>query len=134
MRKSAFLLILASVFFVSAARAEWRLVWQDGFSRIYLDPASRERTDGGAIFVRALTDYDPHSPQAVDFKLPEKGLSEIETASFDCAKSAYRSGGGSWFSGRMATGEMRSAYPAKETWSKIPPFYQALAREICAAP
>ena len=134
MRKSAFLLILTLLLYASAARAEWSLVWQDGFSRIYLDPGSLKKFDDGSIVVKALTDYDPHSREAIDFRLSEKGLSEIESARFNCATGDYRSDGGSWFAGPMATGVLRSGYPAKSAWTKTPSFYEALARKVCATP
>ncbi|WP_442755106.1 surface-adhesin E family protein [Methylocystis sp. JAN1] len=134
MRINAFLLILAQIPCAPAAYADWSLVWRDGFSRIYLDPASLKKLDDGSILVKALTDYDPHSPEAIDFKLAEKGLSKIESARFDCAKNAYRSDGGSWFAGHMATGAARGDYPAKATWTKTPSFYRALAEKICAVP
>ncbi|WP_424360918.1 surface-adhesin E family protein [Methylocystis parvus] len=131
MRKSAFLLILAPFLYATAAHAEWSLVWQDDFSKIYLDPASVKKGDDGSTLAKALTDYNPHSPEAIDFKLAEKGLSEIESARFDCAKQAYRSDGGSWFAGHMATGAVRSDYPARATWGKVPYFYQTLAGKVC---
>lgn len=134
MRKSAFLLILAQFLYIASAHAEWALVSQDGFSSVYLDPASVKKGDDGSSLVKALTDYNPHSPEAIAFKLAEKGLSEIENARFDCSKQAYRSEGGSWFAGHMATGAVRSDYPAKATWGKVPPFYEALAGKLCAAP
>jgi hypothetical protein len=134
MRKSAFLLILIPLILASAAHAEWSLVWQDGFSRIYLDPASLRKLGDGSVLVQALTDYDPHSREAIDFNLAEKGLSEIENARFDCPKGAYRSDGGRWFAGHMATGDLRREYPAKSAWTKTPSFYEALARKVCAAP
>lgn len=134
MRKNAFLLILPLILVAPAAHAEWRLVFRDSLSAIYLDPDSRKTQTDGSILVRALTDYDPHSPDAASFGLSQKGLSEIEDARFDCASHAYRSGGGAWFSGQMATGVARSSYPAKESWSKIPPFYEALAAKLCGAP
>jgi len=134
MRKRAHLLILAQLLFAPAAHAEWRLVWQDDFSKIYREPESRKTLEDGTILVKALTDYDPHSPQAIDFKLAEKGLSEIESARFDCTKQVYRSDGGSWFAGHMAAGAVRSDYPAKAAWSKVPYFYRALSEKVCAAP
>jgi hypothetical protein len=36
------------------------------------------------------------------------------------------------FNGHMATGASRSDYPAKESWSKVPPFYEALAADVCS--
>lgn len=127
-------LLLAALLLSTPAATDWRLAGQEGFSKIYLDPSSRETLVGGAVRVRALTDYDPHAPEAASFKLSEKGLSEIEQAVFDCGKGAYRSDGGSWFDGPMATGAVRSVYPAKETWSKTPSFYAALFEKVCAAP
>lgn len=134
MRKSIFLVTLFMLLHASAARAEWSLVWQDAFSKIYLDPASLKKLDDGSVQVKALTDYNPHAPEAIDFKLAEKGLSEIESARFDCSKGDYRSDGGTWFTGHMAAGAPRSDYPAKTAWTKIPSFYQALGQKVCAAP
>lgn len=125
--------LVALLSFVSPAAAEWRLAGQDDFSTIYYDPASRRALADGAIEVRALTDYNPNSPEAEPFKLSEKGLSEIETALFDCAKGAYRSGGGSWFAGHMASGSVRSDYPGKATWSKVPSFYTDLFTKSCVS-
>lgn len=131
MKKRAFCILLAALLHASAAQAEWRLISQDGFSKIYLDPASRKKTPDGAIFAQALTDYDPHSPEAAAFKLSEKGLSEIERVTIDCEKRAYRSEGGSWFEGHMATGARRSDYPAQSSWSKVPPYYLGLSTKLC---
>ncbi len=126
-------LFLALLPFAAPAAAEWRPAGQDDFSTIYYDPASRRPVADGAIEVRALTDYNPKSPEAEPFKLSEKGLSEIEITVFDCAKGVYRSGGGSWFAGHMASGSVRSDYPGKATWSKVPSFYTDLFAKICAA-
>ncbi|KAF2989629.1 hypothetical protein OGR47_01345 [Methylocystis sp. MJC1] len=131
MRKIALPVLLACLLHAPVASAEWLLVSQDGFSKIYLDPASRKRTPDGAIFARALTDYDPQSPEAAAFKLSEKGLSEVERVMIDCEKPAYRSEGGSWFVGHMATGARRSGYPAGSTWSKVPPYYLDLSTKLC---
>lgn len=114
------------------ARAEWLRAGQDDFSTIYYDPATRRALDDGAIQLDALTDYNPQSPQAASFRLSEKGLSEIETAVFDCAKGAWRSQGGHWYAGHMATGSVRSDYPARTDWRKIPSFYASLFGTVCA--
>lgn len=133
MRKALrFFFLPALVLCASAARAEWSLVSQDGFSRIYLDPASRKPAPDGSILVRALTDYDPEAPEAASFKLSEKGLSEIEDARFDCAGKTYRTEGGAWYEGHMAVGAVRSTYPAKTGWSGVPPYYAGLFSKICA--
>jgi hypothetical protein len=129
MRKSALLVLLVSL--SGAASAEWLLVSQDTLSKIYLDPASRRTLPDGMIFARALTDYDPQAPEAAAFRLSEKGLSEIENVLIDCGKEAYRSGGGRWFDGHMATGAVRGDYPAKPAWSKAPPFYSHLLAKLC---
>lgn len=124
--------LVAFLLCASPALAEWRLAGQDDFSTIYYDPASRRALADGVIVLRALTDYDPASAQAKPFRLSEKGLSEIETAVFDCARGAYRSEGGSWFAGHMATGSVRSDYPGKAEWSKVPSFYASLVARACA--
>ncbi len=129
MKKRALLLSFLSI--VTPAAAEWRVAGHDGFSTIYLDASSREQRSDGSVRVRALTDYDPHAPQAASFKLSEKGLSEIEEAVFDCVKNAYRSAGGSWFDGPMGTGAVRSVYGAKDSWSKVPAFYAGLFSQAC---
>ncbi|MBL1255205.1 surface-adhesin E family protein [Methylocystis sp. Sn-Cys] len=131
MKKNAFCILLAALLHASAASAEWRLISQDGLSKIYLDPASRQKTPEGAVFARALTDYDAQSPEAAAFKLSQKGLSEIERVTIDCAKHAYRSEGGSWFDGHMATGARRGDYPAQSTWSKVPAYYLGLSKKLC---
>jgi hypothetical protein len=132
MRMKTSLFLVGLLAGVVPARADWLRAGQDDFSTIYYDPATRRSRVDGAIELRALTDYDPQSPQAAAFKLSEKGLSEIETAVFDCAKGAYRSQGGSWYAGHMATGSVRSDYPAKDTWSKVPSFYASLFTKACA--
>lgn len=118
---------------VAPARAEWSIAGSDDFSKIYFDPASIRKNADGSTFLRALTDYDPASPQAAPFKLSEKGRSEIEQVVFDCAKNAYRSDGGVWFEGAMATGATRLSYPAKMDWGKVPSFYAALFKKTCAS-
>jgi hypothetical protein len=131
MRNSALLVLLVSLPSPSTASADWLLVSQDTLSKIYLDPASRKTLPDSVIFARALTDYDPQAPEATAFKLSEKGLSEIENVLIDCGKEAYRSDGGRWFDGHMATGAVRSDYPAKPAWSKAPPFYSHLLAKLC---
>jgi hypothetical protein len=116
-----------------AAADAWRPAGTEGFSTIYYDPASRRVLRDGAIALRALTDYDPQAPEAGPFRLSEKGLSEIENAVFDCAKGSYRSEGGRWFAGHMATGSIRSDYPAKAAWVRVPSFYADLYAKACAA-
>jgi hypothetical protein len=128
------LLIVGVIAGATPALAEWSPAGDDGFSKIYFEPASRRKNADGSIYLRALTDYDPATPQAADFKLSEKGLSEIEQVLFDCAKEAYRSEGGAWCAGQMATGRMRSDYPAKLAWRKVPSFYASLFAKACAAP
>lgn len=116
-----------------AGAVEWRPAGAEGFSTIYYDPASRAVLPDGAIGLRALTDYDPQAPEAGPFRLSEKGLSEIENAVFDCVKGAYRSDGGRWFSGHMATGSVKADYPARAGWSRVPSFYAGLFAKACAA-
>lgn len=45
--------------------------------------------------------------------------------------NAYRSEGGSWLDGHMATGARRSDYPPQSTWSKVPPYYLGLSAKLC---
>lgn len=118
---------------VAPAQAEWVPAGSDDFSKIYFDPASVRKNADGSTNLRALTDYNPASPQAEPFKLSEKGRSEIEQVVFDCAKDAYRSEGGVWYEGPMATGSMRLAYPAKIVWGKVPSFYATLFGKTCAS-
>jgi hypothetical protein len=126
-----FAAILTALLLPQTALADWRFVSEDGFSKIYLDPASRKNLPDGVVAVKALTDYRPQSPEAAAFKLSEKGLSEIETVLLNCGKKLYRSEGGNWFSGQMATGATQKAYPGKENWSATPAFYQGLFAEVC---
>lgn len=133
MSRRIFLLLFVFLLFETPARAEWLLAGSDDFSKIYFEPASTRKNADGSIYLRALTDYDPQSSQAASFKLSEKGLSEIEQVLFDCARRAYRSEGGAWFAGHMATGAMRDAYPAKLVWGKVPSFYAALFEKTCGA-
>lgn len=128
------LLTIGFVLGVSPVCAAWVLAGADDFSKIYFDPDFNRKNADGSIYLRALTDYDPASSQAARFKLSEKGLSEIEQVLFDCAKGAYRSEGGLWYEGHMATGAPRRAYPAKPDWEKVPPFYVALFDKVCATP
>ena len=134
MKRIVLALVAAMLANASAARAEWLLVSQDGFSKIYMEPASRKAQAGGVVTLEALTDYDPKSPEAENFKLSQKGLSEIEAVAIDCQTQKYRSGGGTWFAGQMATGAVRSDYPAKAAWSKVPEFYAGLFQKVCASP
>jgi hypothetical protein len=134
MWRRLFFLFVGFCLSAAPAQAEWTLAGADNFSRIYLDPASRRSNADGSVFVRALTDYDPASPEAESFKLSEKGLSEIEQVLFDCAKRAYRSDGGVWYEGHMATGATRREYPPKTGWGKVPSFYAALFDKACASP
>lgn len=134
MIRPIFFLVIFICLSAVPARAEWTLAGADDFSKIYFDPASRHRNEDGSIFVRALTDYDPASSQAEEFKLSEKGLSEIEKVLFDCARTAYRSDGGVWYEGHMAAGATRREYPPKSTWGKVPSFYDALFARVCASP
>lgn len=123
--------LLVLLICVPAAADEWKIVSHDGFSDIFYEPASRQAR-GEAVAVDALTDYDPRSPEAEKFKLSEKGLSEVETVLLDCSGRRYRSDGGRWFEGHMASGAVRSAYPPKTEWSKVPSFYQGLFAAVCA--
>jgi hypothetical protein len=130
MTRRAFVLPL--LLLSTPAAAEWRLVGQDDFSKVYLDATSRETLADRSVRVRALTDYDPQAREAASFKLSEKGLSEIEQVVFDCEKHAYRSDGGDWREGHMAAGATRSVYPATQSWSKVPSFYAGLFAKACA--
>jgi hypothetical protein len=131
MRKTTIALAAALAAHASAASADWLLVSQDDFSKIYMDPQSRETLPEGRVSVRALTDYDPRAEEAARFGLAEKGLSEIETVVMDCRNEKFRSGGGSWFTEHMAGGAVKSAYAAKEAWSKTPAFYSTLFSKLC---
>jgi hypothetical protein len=133
MRGPVLTVFIGLVLCAAPARAEWALAGEEGFSKIYFDPASRRQNPDGSISLRALTDYDPASPEAVTFKLSEKGLSEIEQVLFDCARNAYRSEGGVWYDGHMATGATRRAYSGKAAWGKVPSFYAALFAKACAS-
>ena len=94
----------------------------------------RRRTSAdGIVTIDALTDYNAASPQAAAFDLADKGLSEIETASFDCVNRKYRSEGGAWRQGQMGEGKITKPYPPKEGWSPVPPYYAGLFAKVCAA-
>lgn len=114
-----------------AAEADWKFVYADAFSKIYYDPVSKRTGTNDVVTLRALTDYDPSATEAEAFHLSEKGLSEIETASFDCVNAKFRSEGGQWFDGRRAAGNVRSAYDAKEKWVNVPEFYLKLFDTAC---
>ena len=116
-----------------AATTPWQSVSQDGFSKIFLDPASKKTLPDGLVSLRALTDYNPDAPEAKDFKLSEKGLSEVETAVFDCKAKTFRSDGGDWFREHMGKGAPARHYDAKTKWAPVPSFYAALFQRACAA-
>ncbi|MGJ0396707.1 MAG: surface-adhesin E family protein [Methylocystis sp.] len=117
----------------ASARVDWAQVSSDGFSTVYMDLASRRTSPDGIVTIDALTDYDATSPQAAAFGLAEKGLSEIETASFDCVNRKYRSEGGAWRQGQMGEGKIVKSYPAKDGWSPVPPYYDGLFAKVCAS-
>jgi len=131
MKKSTLAFAAALAVHASTASADWLFVSQDDFSRIYMDPQSREALPEGRVSIRALTDYDPRAEEAARFGLAEKGLSEIETVVLDCRSEKYRSGGGAWYTDQMAAGAVKSAYSARETWSKTPAFYLPLFSKLC---
>jgi hypothetical protein len=131
MARSIFFLVAVLCLSAAPVRAGWTAAGSDDFSKIYFDPASRHGNDDGSVSVRALTDYDPASPQAEGFGLSEKGLSEIEKVLFDCAKTAYRSDGGVWYEDHMAMGAVRRQYPPRTAWSKVPSFYVKLFEKVC---
>jgi hypothetical protein len=132
MKKGISALLAVLALGAPASAEEWTLVSQDGFSKIYIDSDSWKRLADGTVSARALTDYDPGAAEAASFRLSDKGLSEIETAVFDCGAEKFRSEGGSWFAGHMATGAVRSDYPARSEWSKAPGFYRPLLARLCA--
>lgn len=117
----------------ASARAEWVQVSNDDFSTIYMDAGSRSASADGIVTIDALTDYDAASPKAAAFGLAEKGLSEIEKVSFDCANRKYRSGGGGWRQGQMGEGKITKPYPPNDGWSAVPPYYEGLFAKICAS-
>jgi hypothetical protein len=127
---SALLSTLASS---ASARADWAPVSSDGFSTVYMDRASRRTSAEGIVTVDALTDYNAASPQAAAFGLAEKGLSEIEKVSFDCANRKYRSEGGGWRERQMGEGKITKPYPPKDQWSPVPPYYDGLFAKVCAS-
>lgn len=116
---------------LNAAGADWMFVYADAFSKIYYDPVSKRTGTNDVVTLSALTDYDPSATEAEAFHLSEKGLSEIETASFDCVNAKFRSDGGRWFEDRRAAGKVRSAYGAKEKWADVPEFYLKLFDTVC---
>jgi hypothetical protein len=117
----------------ASARVDWVQVSKDDFSTIYMDAASRRTSADGIVTIDALTDYDATSPKAAAFGLADKGLSEIETASFDCVNRKYRSEGGAWRQGQMGEGKITKPYPPNEGWSSVPPYYDGLFAKVCAA-
>lgn len=98
-----------------------------------MDPASRRVTADGIVTIEALTDYNAASTQAAAFGLADKGLSEIETASFDCVNRKYRSEGGGWRERQIGEGKIAKPYPAKDGWSPVPPYYDGLFAKVCAS-
>jgi hypothetical protein len=133
MSKRGYIFFL-SVFLLSSASAlaEWQLVSDDGFSKIYVDPKSKKMLPHGVAIVNALTDYDPNSDQARSFGLADKGLSEIEAVSLDCINTMYKSEGGNWFKEHMGHGEISKKYDPNPNWSSIPQFYKQLALSVCS--
>ena len=126
--------IFLPIFLLSSASAlaEWQLVSEDGFSKIYLDPKSKKMLPDGIATVNALTDYDPNSDQARSFGLADKGLSEIEAVSLDCRNNRYKSDGGNWFKEHMGHGDISKNYGPYNNWRGIPQFYQKLALIVCS--
>ncbi|MGD9659294.1 MAG: surface-adhesin E family protein [Methylocystis sp.] len=114
------------------ARNDWAQVSTDDFSTIYMDAASRRTSSEGIVTIDALTDYDATSAKAAAFGLAEKGLSEIEKASFDCVNRKYRSEGGAWREGQMGEGKITKPYPPKDQWSPVPDYYDGLFAKVCA--
>ena len=131
MRRASSLLFVIFLFYEATARAEWLPAGGDDYSKIFLDSQSPRQNADKTVFVRALTDYDPKTPKS--FKRLEGGLSEIESVIFDCARDAYRSEGGVWYVGHMATGAVSRHYGAA-TWAKVPSYYAGLFTKVCAAP
>jgi hypothetical protein len=117
----------------ASARAEWAPVSKDDFSTVYMNVGSRRMSADGIVTIDALTDYDAASPKAAAFGLAEKGLSEIEKVSFDCANRKYRSGGGGWRQGQMGEGKITKPYPPKDEWSAVPSYYEGLFAKVCAS-
>ncbi|MGD9542313.1 MAG: surface-adhesin E family protein, partial [Methylocystis sp.] len=115
------------------ARDNWAQVSKDDFSTIYTDVASRRTSADGNVTIDALTDYNAASPKAAAFGLAEKGLSEIEKASFDCVNRKYRSEGGAWYAGQMGEGKITKTYPPRDHWSPAPDYYDGLFAKVCAA-
>ena len=113
------------------AGKDWLFVDADAFSKIFYDPVSKRTGTNDVVTLSALTDYDPSAQEAESFRLSEKGLSEIEMASFDCVNAKFKSEGGQWFEGRRAEGKVRSAYAAKEKWVGVPEFYLKLFDTVC---
>lgn len=132
MLKIVALAFWSSLAFSATARAGWEFVSKDDFSTIYMDQNSLKNIADATVSVSALTDYDPASPKARDFRLSEKGLSEIETVLLDCANRKYSSQGGAWRSGHMGSGETTKTYLPKEAWSNVPSFYAGLFAKVCA--
>ncbi len=124
--------LLSSLVFSAAARAEWAQVSKDDFSTVYMDPASKRILSDGTLTVDALTDYDPASPNAKAFGLAEKGLSEIEKVSLDCANRKYKSEGGYWREGPMGVGKTTRTYPSKDSWAPVPAYYDGLFAKACS--
>lgn len=117
----------------ASARAEWVPVSKDDFSTVYMDAGSRRMSPDGIVTIDALTDYDAASPKAAAFGLAEKGLSEVEKVSFDCVNRKYRSEGGGWRERQMGEGKITKPYPAKDGWSAIPSYYEALFARVCSS-
>jgi hypothetical protein len=115
------------------AGVDWAPVSKDDFSIIYMDAASRRTSADGIVTIDALTDYNSASPKAAAFGLAEKGLSEIEKASFDCVNRKYRSEGGAWHAGQMGEGKITKTYPPRDQWSPAPDYYDGLFAKVCAA-
>lgn len=115
------------------AGVDWAPVSKDDFSTVYMDPASRRASADGIVTIDALTDYESASPKATAFSLADKGLSEIETASFNCVNRTYRSEGGGWRQGQMGNGKITKPYPPKEGWSPVPSYYDGLFAKVCAS-
>lgn len=116
---------------LNAAGVDWVFVWADELSKIFYDPVSKKTEENDIVVLNVLTDYDPTSSKWEDFSQRNNGLSEIEKVSFDCENNKYKGLGGKWFDGRIARGDVKNVYGAKEKWTTVPEFYVKVFDTIC---
>ena len=116
---------------LNAAGVDWVFVWSDELSKIFYNPVSKKTQENDIVILDVLTDYDPTSGRWENFSKRTNGLSEIEKVSFDCENNKYKGLGGKWFEGRIARGDIKSAYGESGEWTSVPDYYAKVFDTVC---